>query len=385
MSGIAFVCAILATAAPVPPVPANLAPPPRLVKPDLSLIVVACPEDSPNASVRRVGFRNGKPMPAELVWETKRPNLRTNIGELRIVQNRYLVTPDAVVIDLRDNNVVNKETGWVEGIDETKLTYSAGSDEDDCDLLTFEYATGKRTRIGKVPTRKGFDVPSCTQISRSRTSANFSKVIVWKDRDELILYHNKFLKAEPKSLGKGFTLQTKPDVEIGAIDCGRFPVLWLDNERFLTQRANGKLVTVDLAGKVTEVATIKDVPKVEYCWFFRDVAGGIVYVADKQYYRIDLATKSGEKSEWMDLGNGFESSYEPDKEDRYKLRYQGKEIGPFQCLPGTAKTAPGYIALGFGTNPGRPDRVSVWFAATREWTSLDYDPLDSGSIVGWIK
>jgi hypothetical protein len=340
MSGIAFVCAILATAAPVPPVPANLAPPPRLVKPDLSLIVVACPEDSPNASVRRVGFRNGKPMPAELVWETKRPNLRTNIGELRIVQNRYLVTPDAVVIDLRDNNVVNKETGWVEGIDETKLTYSAGSDEDDCDLLTFEYATGKRTRI---------------------------------------------LKAEPMSLGKGFTLQTKPDVEIGAIDCGRFPVLWLDNERFLTQRANGKLVTVDLAGKVTEAATIKDVPKVTYCWFFRDLTGRIVYVADRQYYRIDLATKLGEKSEWMDLGTGFESSYEPDKEDRYRIRYQGKQLGSLQCLPGTAKTAPGYLALGFGTNPGRPDRVSVWFAATREWTSLDYEPLDSGSIVGWIK
>ena len=64
-------CALLAggvaLAAPVPFVPPNQAPPPRLVKPDISLVVSEMLPDKSalRARVYRIGFRNGRALPPE--------------------------------------------------------------------------------------------------------------------------------------------------------------------------------------------------------------------------------------------------------------------------------------------------------------------------------
>ena len=68
MSGSVLLCAMLVAGVdPVPPV----APAPRLVKPDVSLVVIEWPrdDDEGHARVLRVGFCNGKPLPPEVVWK----------------------------------------------------------------------------------------------------------------------------------------------------------------------------------------------------------------------------------------------------------------------------------------------------------------------------
>src|SRR5207248_1965192 len=132
------------------------------------------------------------------------------------------------------------------------------------------------------------------------------------------------------------------------------------------------LVTVDLAGKVTEVVAIKDAPKelASAPGFFRDESGATVYVCGGDAYKIDVAKKTAEKYEWYDLGHGFESSWERHELFGYRLRYKGKEIGWLWCWPFWAKTAPGYLALtaNYGQErQARPECVAAYSAATGEW------------------
>src|SRR3954453_9150833 len=95
MTGSVIVCAMFAAgAAPVPQVPANQAPPPRLVRPDASLVVVEelrVEDDSSRPRVRSIGFRTGKPLPAEVIWDSHLPAI-THFHRAEIRANRYAVS-----------------------------------------------------------------------------------------------------------------------------------------------------------------------------------------------------------------------------------------------------------------------------------------------------
>jgi hypothetical protein len=167
-----------------------------------------------------------------------------------------------------------------------------------------------------------------------------------------------------------------------------FPVLWLDNEKFLTQRDHGRLVTVDLTGKVTEIAVIKDAPKLASPSLGRDRAGDVFYCIAGECYKIDPAKKTAERSEWASLGHGFEASRKKDDKLGYKLRHNGKDISQFHWS-WFEETAPGYIAVVVNDAEGimayEPRSVAVWSAVTGEWTVQKYEWLSVAPIVGWIK
>src|SRR5262249_21209203 len=153
-----------------------------------------------------------------------------------------------------------------------------------------------------------------TEVHRSPDGL---KAIDWKGRELFLLRAGQ----KPKSLGTGFKTDQVPNPQIFGFP--KFPALWLDDDRFLTQRDTGKLVTVDLAGKVADVVTIKDLPKEEDPGLFRDGAGTIFYSADGKMFAIDLAKKTATPTDWCGLGHGFESSWESDAEGRHKFRYSG--------------------------------------------------------------
>jgi hypothetical protein len=303
-----------------------------------------------------------------------------------VVAGRYLVTGGGGVIDLREKRVLNTERfGEFIWWDEKKVIYSVDEFNRVQGRFTFEYATETLTRIGDA-----HKVEWAMQVRiRMDVSPDRKKAIEWRNYDELVLHREG---EKPKSLGKGFTMKVESEFHKKLVvegDIG-IPLLWLDDERFLTQRENGKLVTVDLAGNVAEVVTVKGVPQSAISELSRDRAGAVIYFARGQRYAIDLSKKTAEKSEWAGLGHGFEVSWDSDRNKRYKLRHNGKDIGQFPCDPGTVQTAPGYLAICQDGSPQfavvhpRGDIV-VWSAASSEWTTLKYQHLGQTPIAGWIK
>jgi hypothetical protein len=390
MNGITMTSVVLALGAPIP---ANRAP-----APEFSLVVVDVTDTHKDREpgdkngrgrIHLVGFNKGRALPAETIWEGNEAFLDTDTvlvgggGWQHLAAGRYLVTSTAGVFDLRKKKMLHTETGGEQvWFDETKVTYFVDEHHREKGSFTFEYATEALTRTGPSTKTEWYQsLPQPVYVSPNNNNA-----IEWRNDDELIL-HQKLLL--PGSLGEGF----KAGVRGAPPGLGdrRLPLLWLDDERFLTQRGNGQLVTVDLVGNVSHIATIRDVPQANLSELelFRDASGAVIYVADG-HYEIDVAKKTAKKSEWMGLGNGFEVSWAGDKVQGYQLRYQGKDIGRFRCDPDTAHTAPGYLALckdgepRFAVFHPRGDIV-VWSAATGKWSSLEFAWLGRTPIVGWIK
>lgn len=370
MTGL-LLCAMLApAAAPVPPLPANQAPPPRLVRPDISLVVVeefGNGGDAYRCRVNLIGFRNGKPMPLEVLWEGD-SLLPTGLTGGTIMASRYLIASSAAVLDLREKKLLNtRQEGEVASIDDTKVTYWVYGENREQGLFAFEYATGKLTRLDKVePPRFSSEV---------HRSPDGLKAIDWKAGELFLLRPGQ----KPKSLGTGFKTDHVSNPRIRGFP--NFPALWLDDDHLLTQRDTGKLVTVNLAGKVTDVVTIKGLPKEENPGLFRDDAGTVFYSADDKMFAIDLAKKTATPTDWCGFGNGFEIRWEADADGRRKFRHNGKGIDRADCYPGLGVSAPGHIAV----RTKSPSRFVVWCAASGEWTTLDFKPLSGASAVGWIK
>ncbi|MCI0699503.1 MAG: hypothetical protein L0241_00260 [Planctomycetia bacterium] len=374
---------LLLTVAVIAAEPLPVAPEPRPARPELSLVVV---EELSNekglidkARVLRIGFHKGKKFPAEKVWEGDVQFVsgsRSFGHHLRLVNNRYLVTDRGGVIDLNEKKVIhNQQDGELDRIDGTKVIYTLANRQD-VDVLSFDLTTRKLNFEHK----KGKGKYGLTgELSPDGLKAIESGPIA----DELVLHQPG---EKPKTLGKGFHIEIGPLASV----FGPTPVLWLDDKHCLTQRGNGKLVTVDLDGKVTEVVTIKDAPKdlVSAPYFLRDGSNRVVYVCGREAYSIDFAKKTWAKYEWLDLGHEFDASCENHQKFGRKLRYKGKEIGWFHCWPHDAKTVPGYLALPAASGQERvfsPKCVAVWSATTGEWTSLEYESLGLDPVVGWVK
>src|SRR3954467_1913113 len=83
MSGSVLMCAVLACGA--APIPAE-APPPRVVRPEIALVVSDLGKDGGPPRMLLFGFRGGKPLPPEILWENKEGSEES---ALRVVADRY--------------------------------------------------------------------------------------------------------------------------------------------------------------------------------------------------------------------------------------------------------------------------------------------------------
>ena len=370
MSGSVLAFALFAAgAAPVPPVPANQAPAPRLVRPELSLIVVEQLPKNENGQhlvrVLRVGIRKNTMLPVEIVWEGE-DDLVNSIWPHRLVADRYLVTGSCGVIDLHSGRMIHGETGGqLRHLDAKRFLYCR---EDG--VFSFDFAKAESTRLGDAPKLNHalFFTPSPGGRNMIETGG--------KERDAFFLHRDG---EKPKSLGEGFKMEVNPD----PIDSLVFstPMLWLDDDRFLTQRGNGKLVTVDLDGKVTELLTIKGAGE-RPTQLSHDASGAVIYSCAAGRFKIDVAKKTAVKSDWKELGHGFETR---NVKGRDELRYNGREIATSDELPFLdAKAAPGYLAL-HAWKGSAVGFIAVWSAATGEWAKSNDMRLGLGAVAGWIK
>ncbi len=354
-----------------------VAPAPRPALPQIALVVVenvTGPTGSVDTRrVLRAGVRNGKLLDAETIWEGDQRFLG-HFGGYRVVADRYLVTTFGGVIDLRNKKVLNKEENaeFVE-LDGTKIVYRNLNVRREDGVFSFDLATGKVKKEANLGEGK-------YALIGERSPDGMAAIQTGPVANELVLHQ---VGEKPKSLGKGFHI----DIGSASSVFGPTPLLWLNAGVVLTQRGNGNLVTLDVTGKVTELLTIKDVQKnlVSAPYLFRDGSDRIVYVCGTEAYLIDVTKKTATKSEWRDLGHGFEASWERREKFGTKLRHNGKEFASVNCWPHTAKTAPGLLALEAKYGPdefGGPECVAVWAVEVGDWQTLKLWP---NSIVGWVK
>jgi hypothetical protein len=310
----------------------------------------------------RVPFKGNEPQPAEVVWEGTRPFLHHPAN--RIIDDRYLVTATGCVIDIREKQQIYE--GSPEPIDANsdRVVFGIHTSRAREFLVAFDLKTRKERKL-TGPEAESFSLPGvCAPDGAKSVSSRGCALVLHR------------VGQPQRELGEFWVQQGRH-----SSDSGTPPVLWLDNERFLTQHGNGNLIAVALDGTRTPVAQvparteISSSPRLD-----RDAAGHIAYMCGSEVFLIDVDAKTGERWEWGSLGHGFEANWNADRRGRFALRYEEREIGELRSHPhysGRAACTTGRIAV-----VGDGKRVRVWSAGTGVWTELD---LRSDTLIGWLK
>jgi hypothetical protein len=160
------------------------------------------------------------------------------------------------------------------------------------------------------------------------------------------------------------------------------PLLWIDNDRILTQKSNGSLVIVSTDGTVSPFLQLPCTSE-NYAQLERNKSGKIVYVCSGQPYFLDVENKKYEKIK-IDLGNGFALDFIAGDSVYY---YDDKEIGRDGFDPITIKS---YLAMRYGeAKNGFIDTagiktIKVWNETKKDWTKLTVDGWGA-QIIDWIE
>jgi hypothetical protein len=165
---------------------------------------------------------------------------------------------------------------------------------------------------------------------------------------------------------------------------GEVPILWLDEDRILTQDGNGNLIAISTDGMRIPVATIPierephSSPRLH-----RDPDGRITYRCGSEEYAVDVDAGTWEKCEWVKLGYDFDAYWSENWQHKYGVRHEGKEIGWFASDPhrlGRMATTEGSIAL-ISEEPDGPS-LQIWSHRTGSWLAL---VEKASSLIGWIE
>ena len=160
------------------------------------------------------------------------------------------------------------------------------------------------------------------------------------------------------------------------------PLLWLDNERILTQKKNGSLVIVTLDGKVTpflELPCTSD----DFPLFKITKARKLIYKCSSTEYLIDVENKNYSRIK-NDLDYDFSFDYIDDKQVYF---FKDKPIDG----EGVEEIATfGYLATTYGKrgkygffDANDMNIINVWNQFTEKWQTLTVDGSHI-EILGWF-
>jgi hypothetical protein len=312
----------------------------------------------------RVPFTNGAPAAPETVWEGP-PGLFNYPGADRVINDRYVVTTTGCVIDVWEHNAIHDGGDELIEVTDDRVVYRVRRPEGKRGIFAFDLRTRKTERLAALD-----EGPYGLPGKRPPDGTKSVKTIF-----HALTFHR--VGHPPRELGWDFRVEQSRL----SSNRGNPPVLWLDNDRFLTQNGNGKLITValdDTRTPVVEVPAKTEVIGAPH--LSRDADGRIVYECGQEGFLIDVEAKTWERREWGALGHGFDASSEPDWRGRYVIRHRGEEVGRLRGWPhngGHTAATNGYVAI----IDERLNGIQVWSSATGRWTALD----TRGAVVGWIK
>jgi hypothetical protein len=301
-------------------------------------------------------------------------------GKALIAEGRYVVTACGGVVDAKEGRIVHDQTrGYLLGVEKGRVVYrlydpSSGSKV----ILT----PGRAEQFGVF--EFNLETHTCARPEAKHwylegiKSPDQSKAITQSCWDELYL---NVVDGPQTKLAEGKRVTVSQHARLGQFEM-HGPVLWLDNERILTQVANGKLVTIDTQGQVERICEIAGMPAVlDGPRLWRDPKGRIVYSCGRAEHVIDLTRKTASPLEEYALGHGFETTVETGTRGLRELFFEGKMIGTGVFSPEEIRTAPDVIARRDLGDLGSRRSVSVlWTKLGFQWRSFD---MDYGGVIGW--
>jgi hypothetical protein len=330
----------------------------------------------------RLTLRPDRTLRDEVVLTTKR-GFFGDPAKAQLVEGRFVVTEHGGVIDVKEKRIINDETrGYLRGVEKPLVVYRLYDPYSPTGLV--RHAAGRAEQFGVF----AFNLDTRT---RSRPEARhwYLEGIVSPDRSMSItqsswddLYLNR-LDGSQKKLADGKQVTASKYARLGQFELHR-PVLWLDNQRFLTQEANGQLITIDVDGRQERVCQIDGVPPVlDAPRLWRDAKGRIIYSCGRSEHVIDIARKTAMPLEEYALGHGFETTVQADASGAREFFFEEQRLGGGVVAPEKVRTAPEVIAiweLGYRDLP-RGVRV-LWTRLGAQWHCID---LDYGGIIGWAE
>jgi hypothetical protein len=345
---------------------------PKATDPERALLAVENVADGGVVTTRnlvRHRFRNGEYAGKDVLL-SREQSFFGHAGGNHITHQHYVVTKSGSVIDLERKAVLNEFDGHYVGEDGDRVIVRTRDDP------ARYFAYDLRARQFQPLTNPGrWALPGVRSPDGTKSVAGRDGRFI---HDEIWLYRPDGAR---ERLGSGFLVQLSPRSSLAP----RTPVLWLDDSRILTQRANGELVLLNLDKTTEPVVTVRISERpTSSPTITRDPDGRVLYRCGDEEYAIDVAGRTSAPFHWLSCGHGFEFESRTDPGYGHAVRYRGREIGRLWCSPRRARTTEGFVAVEYGplgSNLGHPQGLKVWSSQTEKWTTLDGWVND---IIGWI-
>jgi len=339
-----------------------------------SLYVATCTDNKKckKQQVHRFRFQNGVLISRDVVLETPTDSNGLVITGSSVTENRYLISWNGAVVDTQTGTLYAKETGDRSNYDSGKL-YIEQRNKVDRRIRTvvLDLATGK---IGLYRDPNFFSGTGVASPDHRRR-ISYDQFI-----DRFLILEREGAEPSKYSTKWGFgefnvtcnwrcTLDKTP------------PAVWIDNDRFITQRSNGVLVIYDFRTKAwTDLVTIS-VPKIldSKPTLQKDGDGNFFYETDK-LYKLDIENRRYAEVPFIAVPFGFQRT----GGNQNKLfRFNDRDLGEF--ISRRWITTDGYLAVEYQDPPfalWEPIGIKVWGTAANSWTTikLDYNPI----ALGWI-
>lgn len=300
----------------------------------------------------RYRFSNGEIVSKDIILTMPTTSVRYDLGQNHIYQNRYVITHWGDIVDVKAKSLLHNGIGEYIGAEGTLIIHKVSR----TDVKGFFYYDLKSNKYARLKLPSKWALPGLLSPDQTKS------VSVSRDGFGEIYLHN--LKGKKKTLGSGFQV----DLSEHCCSLSIPPVLWISNDRILTQRSNGEIVILRFDGSIEPLVKINiKEPADSLPQFYRNPEGKIIYSCSYEHYILDVENRSYSPYEWESHGHGFESELEEHLEFWQRIRFHGEEIGRWwSCC---AKTTKGHVSLEYadvGTNLGNPKGVKVWSGATNK-------------------
>jgi hypothetical protein len=322
------------------------------------------PDDSSLQVLVRYRFQNGILAKKEIAYtELRTRKYFSEFSECPIVRNRYLITYHGEVLDMAAGRILNFESGPTHciGLDGSKVIICAGGWDDwKVDFAVFDLDTRRREKLADAGV---WGLPGVRSPARDKS--------VMTDGSNVYLFN---LDGSSVLIGRDF----RHRLSIVSSGGGFVPLLWLDNDRILTQRA-GRFVILHTDKTVEPLCDLPLLARLQGSnpTLKRTPDGTILYDNTVDVFTVDMAGRRFARWKppaWSSLGHGFDREYKRNSDDEQVFRYNGREIGRMKRVS-DVRTAEGHVALRcLLTKDGEPSIypiVKVWTASTGKWLTLD--------------
>ena len=251
----------------------------QAAKRNVALLVVECEAENglcKKNHLVRYRFSNGELVSRDIVLTTSTNRVSYSLGANHIYLNRYLITHWADIIDVSTGKLLHNGIGEYVAAEADRIIHHV----ENVDVQGYFYFDLKTNRYARLKRPGKWALPGLLSPDQTKSvsASELGSLEIW--------LHT--LKVPKKLLGSGFRVSLSEF----CCDLPKPPLLWLDNDRILTQKSNGEIVILRLNGTVEPLLKIPiEKGSDTNPSFDRNHDGRIVYHCSGEAYVLDVENK----------------------------------------------------------------------------------------------